>query len=97
MNFFLGGDENIPPDFQVSIINSNNCSPTKSISSASVIKKFSNTSVSKRLFGGSKSYLYFGFVQIGDYHLIDQKLTNHSGEQLRIKCSLRSNSNIFKV
>ncbi|KAI1730949.1 rasGEF domain-containing protein [Ditylenchus destructor] len=53
----------------------------------------------RSIFGVSRnsSSLYFGFVALGDSLTMQHKLTNHSGEQLRLKYSLNSDNNSFQI
>ncbi|KAI1707532.1 spindle-defective protein 2 [Ditylenchus destructor] len=53
----------------------------------------------RSIFGVSRnsSSIYFGFVALGDSVTVQHKLSNHSGEQLRLKFSLQSDNNIFKI
>ena len=36
-----------------------------------------------------RNTLFFGFVQTGETQMIEHKLVNHSGEQLRIRCEVK--------
>jgi len=58
------------------------------------------TSIMKRKIFGiprNRSVLYYGFVPLGESQVLDHKLVNYSGEQLRVQCSLHSASEIFKI
>lgn len=87
----LGDDENIAPAFdQISMINPYN---TSLIVSDEKISSKKNIIALVR----SQRVIFFGFVTVGETHVVQHRFANRSKEQHRFKCYLDSKSDYFKV